>query len=207
MIKKETKVNRTETVSVGVKADTREFDAAMEALTNSTENFGQVFVSTISGAIKSGKGFEDTLRSIGSRVTELALNQALKPLEGMFANIVSSIGSGVAGGGSVPATGFANGGTFSNSNLVPFARGGVVTTPTAFGFSNKLGVMGEAGPEAVMPLQRGSDGRLGVAASGGGPAQNIVFNVQATDAASFRKTEAQITALLARTVSRGRRGL
>ena len=68
-----------------------------------------------------------------------------------------------------------------------------------------VGLMGEAGPEAILPLQRSADGRLGVAAGGGGAAVNVVFNVTATDAASFRKSEAQITGMLARAVSRGTR--
>ncbi len=200
-------MKRTETLTVGVSADTRDFDHAMDALTSSTENFGRVFASTISGAIKSGKGFEDTLRSIGLRLSDLALNQALKPLENMVGNFIGSIGGSLVGGAPSPATGFAKGGAFSNTNPIPFARGGVVSEPTAFGFSNKLGVMGEAGPEAIMPLRRGSDGRLGVAAAGAETSPNIIFNVQASDATSFKKSEAQITALLARTVSRGKRGL
>ena len=67
--------------------------------------------------------------------------------------------------------------------------------------------MGEAGAEAILPLRRGADGSLGVAASGSGSTQSIVFNVTATDAASFRKSEGQISAMLARSVARGRRGL
>lgn len=65
---------------------------------------------------------------------------------------------------------FAKGGAFSNS---------VVTTPTAFGTASGLGVMGEAGPEAIMPLTRGRDGSLGVRASGGG-ATSLVINAPVT---------------------------
>ncbi len=68
--------------------------------------------------------------------------------------------------------------------------------------------MGEAGAEAILPLRRGADGALGVAMTGGENASApIIFNVTATDAASFRKSEGQISAMLARSVSRGRRGL
>ena len=58
-----------------------------------------------------------------------------------------------------------------------------------------------------MPLKRGADGRLGVAAGEGGQPVQIVFNVQATDAQSFRKSEGQINAMLTRAVARGRRGI
>jgi len=59
-----------------------------------------------------------------------------------------------------------------------------------------------------MPLARTADGRLGVAAGGGGGGRPaVVVNVTATDAASFRRSEAEVTAMLARAVARGRRGL
>jgi phage-related minor tail protein len=67
--------------------------------------------------------------------------------------------------------------------------------------------MGEAGAEAVMPLTRGSDGRLGVQSAGGGAQVVVHFNVTTPDATSFVKSEAQVSAMLARAVARGRRGL
>ncbi|WP_454253672.1 phage tail tape measure C-terminal domain-containing protein [Pseudomonas sp. Marseille-Q7302] len=60
---------------------------------------------------------------------------------------------------------FANGGAFTN---------GVVDQPTAFKMAGGLGVMGEAGPEAIMPLTRGPDGSLGVAAHGGGGGETVI---------------------------------
>ncbi|MFN3764495.1 MAG: phage tail tape measure protein, partial [Aliihoeflea sp.] len=83
-------------------------------------------------------------------------------------------------------------------------QGGVVSAPTLFPMARGAGLMGEAGAEAILPLQRSADGRLGVAASGG-RSVNVVFNVTAADATSFRKSEAQITGMLARAVSRGTR--
>lgn len=62
---------------------------------------------------------------------------------------------------------FANGGVFSRGHVTPFATGGVVSTPTMFPMANGMGLMGEAGPEAIMPLSRGSNGKLGVSAVGG----------------------------------------
>lgn len=60
------------------------------------------------------------------------------------------------------AMGFADGGVFSSGNVIPFAKGGVVNRTTMF----SMGMMGEAGPEAIMPLERGPDGSLGVKSSG-----------------------------------------
>lgn len=62
--------------------------------------------------------------------------------------------------------GSANGNAFTGGHIIPFARGGVVTRPVLFPMANGMGLMGEAGPEAVMPLKRGADGRLGVTAGG-----------------------------------------
>ena len=83
----------------------------------------------------------------------------------------------------------------------------MVAAPTYFPLGRGLGVMGERGAEAVMPLARGPDGRLGVAASGGGRSVNVVVNIATPDADSFRRSEAQVSAALARAVARGQRGL
>ena len=76
----------------------------------------------------------------------------------------------------------ANGNVFAQNKIVPYAMGGVVKKPTLFQFADggagRLGIMGEAGAEAILPLKRGADGRLGVEAQGGGVG-NIVVNVDA----------------------------
>lgn len=73
---------------------------------------------------------------------------------------------------------FAKGGVFSNDNEVTaFAKGGVVSSPTTFKFAKGTGLMGEAGPEAIMPLKRGADGALGVqmhGKGGGAPSAPVV---------------------------------
>ena len=75
--------------------------------------------------------------------------------------------------------GFKDGGVFAQNGIVPFARGGIVNSPTVFPFANGMGLMGEAGPEAIMPLRRGPSGRLGVEA-GGGTMGGINVNVDAS---------------------------
>ena len=74
----------------------------------------------------------------------------------------------------------ANGNAFSNGNVVPYANGGVVGGPTYFPMAGgKTGLMGEAGPEAIMPLKRGKNGKLGVQFDGGQQQSvNIVQNFQ-----------------------------
>lgn len=72
--------------------------------------------------------------------------------------------------------GFADGGAFqSGSQIQAYAKGGIVGGPTYFPMSGgRTGLMGEAGPEAIMPLKRGKNGKLGVESSGQG--NNIVIN-------------------------------
>jgi phage-related minor tail protein len=79
-------------------------------------------------------------------------------------------------------------------NLVPYADGGVVGGPTYFPMNDgRTGLMGEAGPEAIMPLKRGKDGKLGVQADGGSGDVIIHqnFNFQANGDESVKKIIAQ----------------
>ena len=76
---------------------------------------------------------------------------------------------------------------------MPFAQGGVVSAPSYFPLGRGLGVMGEKGAEAVMPLARGPDGRLGVRSSAGGRPMSVTVNVSTPDAESFRRSEAQVS--------------
>ena len=77
---------------------------------------------------------------------------------------------------------FADGGVINQGKVTPFAYGGVLSKPTLFPMANGMGLAGEAGPEAIMPLRRGPSGRLGVEASGGGVG-NVVVNVDASGSA------------------------
>ena len=87
----------------------------------------------------------------------------------------------------------AHGNAFDSSGVIPYAHGGsftnqIVDKPTFFRFGGKLGVMGEAGPESIMPLRRMANGDLGVAASGGNGA-NVTVNVINHSGADVRKEE------------------
>ena len=91
--------------------------------------------------------------------------------------------------------GFADGGVFSGGRVEAYADGGVVGSPTLFPMAGgKTGLMGEAGPEAIMPLKRGANGKLGVQMEGGG-GDNVVinqsFNFQANGDDSVKKIIAQ----------------
>ena len=91
--------------------------------------------------------------------------------------------------------------------IKPFASGGVIGAPSYFPLTQGgVGLAGEAGPEAIVPLRRGPDGRLGVA-SGGAPQANVTIQISTPDLDSFRRSENYLTGQIARAVARGQRGL
>ena len=86
--------------------------------------------------------------------------------------------------------GWAKGGVFAKNRIVPYAKGGIVDRPTLFPFAKGVGLMAEAGPEAIVPLKRGKDGKLGIAGGGGGNiTNNIVVNVKTEPGSGSGKTD------------------
>ena len=108
------------------------------------------------------------------------LSESLSGILNQIANMVLQFGVSSAVDAFFPS---AKGNVFSQNKIVPFAYGGVVNKPTLFPLANGTGLMGEAGPEAIMPLRRGRGGRLGVEATGSGMA-NVVVNVDAKGTAT-----------------------
>ena len=191
-----------ETWTVVVDADTGPLQTELKAMGSVGRQFSASLVTAFDGLAVKGKSFGDVLRSLTLSLSNMVLKAALRPLDQAFGGLLGGLFSG---GGS--AFGFAKGGAFNGGLPVPFASGGVIQSPIAFPMAGaRTGIAGEAGPEAIMPLTRGPDGRLGVAASGGtGSGMSVTFNVNATDAASFMRSEAQVSAMLARAVSLGQR--
>ena len=185
--------------------DVKSLNDAMTSLETRSKSFGSALTSALKSATVDGKGLEDVLKSLGQRLVDMSVSSGTKSLETVINSSVSGLSSSLTSSlGSL--FGFANGGV--PGKVQPFASGGVVSSPTFFPMGADFGLMGEAGSEAILPLKRGADGKLGVSAgSGQGSSQQIVFNVQAQDAASFRKSEGQISAMLTRATMRGKRGL
>ena len=100
---------------------------------------------------------------------------------------------------------FAQGAGFTQGRVMPFAKGGVVSGPSLFAMRGGTGLMGEAGPEAIMPLARGADGALGVRMQGGGRPVNVVMNITTPDVEGFRRSQSQLAGQMARALGRGQR--
>jgi phage-related minor tail protein len=196
--------------------DASDFDAgnaARERQLQSLDKLAKGFGTSLSGAfakgVTSGKELDGVLASLGKTLVTASLRSALKPLETSLKDGLGSLfkglfsGTGTAGEGT---TAMALGGVVSGGQVVPFAQGGVVAAPAYFPLGRGLGLMGERGAEAIMPLARGPDGRLGVSTGGGRPV-SVTVNIATPDSGSFRRSEAQVSAALARAVARGQRGL
>jgi phage-related minor tail protein len=137
------------------------------------------------GAVMDGRSLNAVLGQVARSFADIALKAAFKPLGSLVGGLVEQVF------------------TAANPAVTPFAKGGVIAAPTYFPLGRGVGLAGEAGAEAILPLARGSDGRLGVA--GGGGAVSVTMNITANDARSFVASEAEVGAMLLRAVRRGTR--
>ena len=189
-------------LSAGFRSDLSEVTAQMREMDGETQrlarSLGSSLRSALDKAIFGGGKLSDVFKGLARDVAGKALDAALRPVQSALGGGLASLGTSLPG-----LLGFAKGGAFSAGNVRAFANGGVVSGPTLFPMRSGTGLMGEAGPEAIMPLTRGPDGRLGVAAAGGGAGPAITVNISTPDVAGFQRSRGQVAAQLARAVQRG----
>ncbi len=154
------------------------------------------------GVVFDGMKLQDALRAVAQSISRTAYDIAMRPVQnavgGAIANGINGLLSGL-----MP---FEKGGAFVSGRVTAFAKGGVVSAPTQFAMRGGRGLMGEAGPEAVMPLPRGPDGRLGVQAQGTAARPvTVVMNIQTPDVAGFQRSQSQIAANAQRLLARGQK--
>jgi phage-related minor tail protein len=188
---------------------TQRATASVRGLEASANGFARAMAQAFTSATIGGKRFEDVLKSLALRLSNMALTAAFKPLaQGLTSGFQSLFGNLFGGGGLGATTDADKAIAAVMASSQPFATGGVIASPTYFPLgAGRLGLAGEAGPEAILPLARGADGTLGVAAAGGAATASVTINIATPDAASFRRSETYLTGQIARAVARGQRGL
>jgi phage-related minor tail protein len=140
-------------------------------------SFSDSFMSIVDGT----SSVKDAFRSMALDIVKhlykvLVMQQMINSIGGAISKSPNATIAKIGGG--LESYKAANGAAFSGGNVIPFASGGVVGSPTYFGMGGgQTGLMGEAGPEAIMPLKRGADGKLGVATTGGSQSITVVQNI------------------------------
>lgn len=154
-----------------------------ELATSTLRGVEDALVDFASGTKSAADAFRDMVNSILRDMLRLLIRQSITgPLAGIVGDIAKGNFSfgGASASGLTPtgfmAGGVAHGGVFSRGELVPMRRGGIVTKPTLFPMARGAGLMGEAGPEGVLPLIRTPGGDLGVRAQGGGGTNIFIEN-------------------------------
>jgi len=157
-----------------------------------TDSFLDMTLVANDAANAMAQGFTDALFNPMDKSIKEMVASFLKGIAQMIAQalILKAIKSGMSAMG----VAFAKGGVFDSGGVQAFASGGVVTRPTPFKFASggsfKSGLMGEAGPEAILPLKRGSDGKLGVSMNGsdGTGAGSTVVNITVNQGGNEEKS-------------------
>lgn len=175
------------------KKATNDLKVQMEELAKRSNEFAGAITRAFENAAIRGEKLSVVIGKLGLSLSNIALKAAQKPIEKFLSSMISNVLTG--------KTAFAKGGV-----VTPFAKGGVISSPVAFPLGGGIGIAGEAGAEAILPLSRGPGGKLGVAANGSGGV-TVNFSVNTSDAQSFLQSEAQVAAMLNRVVSRGKRNL
>jgi phage-related minor tail protein len=166
-------------------------------LTSAATTFSKVMTQAFSSSVASGQKFDDVLKSLALKMSDFAAKSALQAGAGAMTSGISSLVSGLL---------FGAGKAGVSDTVKAFASGGVIGTPSYFPMpGGGTGLAGESGAEAIMPLQRASDGSLGVAAQGGG--NTIHVQIATPDLDGFRRSESYVTGQIARAVARGQRSL
>lgn len=182
----------------GAQAASAEKTRAMTDAMEFSKETVKGFITDMRQGLQDGKSlwesFGDAALNVLDKIANKLMDMAINDLfsggnsSGGFLSaiggIIGSLFGGAGGGGGADAImGLFNakGNAFNRGNVIPFARGGIVSSPTIFPMARGMGLMGEAGPEAVMPLSRGRNGNLGVTMHGGSQQSVVVYVTGDTD--------------------------
>ena len=153
----------------GFRAELTDTAIELERIGDLADGVGRALSRAFRGAVLDGRGLNSVLGEIGRSFADIALRAAFKPVGMLVSGAVEQLFAATN-----PAL----------AGVKPFARGGVLAAPAYFPLAGGLGLAGEGGGD--LPLRRGNDGRLGVAAASGGAA-GVTVNVAASDARVFSR--------------------
>lgn len=201
----ETSISATTAVSAAFNEGLNSMQTSLQSTEGQIKAVSRSMSTQLSNAfsdvIFEGVKFSDALRNIAQSMISTSFNNAMKPvMDGVASTLTGSIGNIFSN-----LFGFQDGGAFQSGRVSAFAKGGVVSGPTTFPMRGGTGLMGEAGPEAIMPLSRGADGALGVRAQTGGQSVTVNMNITTPDASSFKRSRSQLAASVGRAIQRGQR--
>lgn len=203
----ESSLSQTTRVSAAFQQEVSGVQASLNAAEKDAERFSRSLGSNLRGAfgdlVFEGDKLSDVLRNVARSMIETTVNRAITPVTDAVAGVLTT-GLQSVFGGLLP---FADGAAFSSGRVTPFAKGGVVTAPTMFPMRGGTGLMGEAGPEAILPLSRGDDGRLGVAGKSQAAQVSVTMNISTPDVQSFQKSRGQVAAQMMRAIQSGQKNL
>lgn len=152
------------------------------------EELGLTFTSSFEDAIVGAREFSSVLDGLAKDILRITVRKGItEPLGNFVGSFFGESKTGLASLTSSVNSTFAKGGVFENSPSLSSYSGKVYDSPQPFLFAKGAGIFGEAGPEAIMPLKRGRDGKLGVAADGGGAA--VTVNVINNSGAQAKQSE------------------
>jgi hypothetical protein len=155
-------------------AEIEKLNGQLEKTDRTGKELGLTFSSAFEDALVDAKDLDGVLQGLGEDLIRIfARKTVTEPLEKQFSGLFESLDFGSFFSGLVPN---ANGGVYSGAGISSHS-GSIVSSPTVFPFAKGVGLMGEAGPEAILPLRRGSDGKLGVQADGGSGSGKVEYNV------------------------------
>ncbi len=198
-------IGSAQAVSAAFQSELRSMEATMVStgrqVSGLTRSIGWGLRQAFDGLVFDGAALSDVLRDLGRSMMGAVFSMAFKPVQNTLAGVLVN-GFESLLGGVLP---FKDGASFSAGRVTPFARGGVISSATSFPMRGGIGLMGEAGPEAIMPLARGADGKLGVRGPGGGNSVSVTMNIATPDAEGFRRSRTQIAAQMSRAIARASR--
>ncbi|OQP85129.1 hypothetical protein BTR14_17285 [Rhizobium rhizosphaerae] len=199
----------------------RSLAEVLDGLEARARSFGTALTGALTAGLRDGRSLEDVLRQTALRLSDIALQAGLQPLQNLVGSTASSLIEGL--GKAAGATPGLTPGSSPNLAIAAGERGAAAapaSSPLAAAAASAFTADGRFATPALLrqaassrgaglsePVSAGMPAGASSASAAAPAAPSVVFNIRTEDAASFRRSEGQIAAMLSRTVLRGRRGL